>query len=344
VSARRDELLSKQYENEVPIRCTLFVDASNGARVGSPGATMLGSFTRIAVAVLETALASRDPVGLTLFDSQSVQVILPTTNRRYGLRLINELGRACGRPIAPVPVAPKYFMAHVGSLAHEICPRAMREIRLPFRLFPIWPSTRRQQLERYRLATVLASHFRFGSSDVGQMMGDDELFSFHLQRFLTEHQVPLPDIMSGEEGRDLFADPRSIERLSHSLRRSIAKSRDNELYVILADLLGVVDHLEPLLNAVRSAVARHHRVVIACGWPPGMEPPRADEATHLSPRGEPIAESVRAAERRLRVRAFQALKLRFAKLSVPVVCALDELTPRLILAQFELIRLGARSR
>ena len=36
-SARRDRLMTKEFESEVPVRCTLFVDASNSVRVGPAG-------------------------------------------------------------------------------------------------------------------------------------------------------------------------------------------------------------------------------------------------------------------------------------------------------------------
>jgi uncharacterized protein (DUF58 family) len=34
VSARRDRLITKEFESEVPLRCTLLVDTSNSVRVG----------------------------------------------------------------------------------------------------------------------------------------------------------------------------------------------------------------------------------------------------------------------------------------------------------------------
>ena len=36
VSARRDRLVTKVFESEVPVRCTLFLDTSNSVRVASP--------------------------------------------------------------------------------------------------------------------------------------------------------------------------------------------------------------------------------------------------------------------------------------------------------------------
>ena len=37
VSARRDRLITKEFESEVPLRCTFFVDSGHGVRLGPPG-------------------------------------------------------------------------------------------------------------------------------------------------------------------------------------------------------------------------------------------------------------------------------------------------------------------
>ena len=37
VSARRDKLITKEFENDVPVRCVLFLDTSEGVRLGPPG-------------------------------------------------------------------------------------------------------------------------------------------------------------------------------------------------------------------------------------------------------------------------------------------------------------------
>jgi uncharacterized protein (DUF58 family) len=47
VSARRDRLITKEFESEVPIRCTLFVDASHAVRVGAPGQNALARIVEI---------------------------------------------------------------------------------------------------------------------------------------------------------------------------------------------------------------------------------------------------------------------------------------------------------
>ena len=47
VSARRDRLITKVFENEVPIRCTLFVDVSSSVRVPTKQGTALQLFLQI---------------------------------------------------------------------------------------------------------------------------------------------------------------------------------------------------------------------------------------------------------------------------------------------------------
>ncbi len=59
--------------------------------------------------------------------------------------------------------------------------------------------------------------------------------------------------------------------LASALLRAVGQGRDNELFVLLADLLELDDALDPLLKAVRVAVSRHHQVVLVAPWPAGHE-------------------------------------------------------------------------
>src|SRR5207253_11088723 len=116
------------------------------------------------------------------------------------------------------------------------------------------------------------------------LLEDDERFVLALQRFLAEHHVPYPLPLYDQEGRYLFAAPDKIEVLSGALLRAVARGRDNELFVLLADLLELEDHLNPLLRAVKVALARHHQVMVVCPWPPGVPlPPRAQAITEVRP-------------------------------------------------------------
>ena len=45
-SARRDRLITKEYESDVPVRCVLFLDTSDGVRLGPPGNTLADAHGR----------------------------------------------------------------------------------------------------------------------------------------------------------------------------------------------------------------------------------------------------------------------------------------------------------
>src|SRR5207237_8379223 len=58
-SARRDRLMTKEFESEVPVRCTLFVDASASVRVGPPGRNALARLVEIGAAVAQAHAPAR---------------------------------------------------------------------------------------------------------------------------------------------------------------------------------------------------------------------------------------------------------------------------------------------
>src|SRR5262249_27735454 len=61
------------FESEVPVRCTLFVDASNSVRVGTVGRNALARLVEIAAAVTQANASARDLTGLCLFDEDGMR-------------------------------------------------------------------------------------------------------------------------------------------------------------------------------------------------------------------------------------------------------------------------------
>src|SRR5439155_4713729 len=67
-SARRDRLITKEFESEVPLRCTLFLDTSQSVRRGGPGNNALTRLAEVAACVAQANAAARDLTGLCIFD------------------------------------------------------------------------------------------------------------------------------------------------------------------------------------------------------------------------------------------------------------------------------------
>lgn len=135
VSARRDRLITKEFESDVPVRCTLFVDTSQSVRLGPPGTNALARLVEIAAAVSQASAGNRDPVGLGLFDEQTVTYLRPARTRRHLSQVLNLLGDAAGLAPATSEANADDLLPVAYSFAQEVYPHLMRS---EVNAFPAW--------------------------------------------------------------------------------------------------------------------------------------------------------------------------------------------------------------
>ncbi|MGL4460831.1 MAG: DUF58 domain-containing protein [Planctomycetia bacterium] len=344
VSARRDCLMTREYESEVPIRCTLMVDASDGMRLGPPGRTGLDRAAAIAASLARHLADQHDPVGLCLFDERGVEILPPESGPRQLVRLGAALAAAVARPPRPTYCPADDLVAPALNFTREVYPElvtpevnqpgtwyqrlprfslpapiylfcialalgggamfyfvgsieALEDIpglgviylaalvagvtavfvglqRLVRRLGRLWRTRRR----RKQLAGVLALDPRYGGpGSMPVLLYDDDRFSAAVQEFLSRHQAPFPRPLHAPNGEYLFAHPEKLEVAGRALLRAVAHGKDNEMFVVVADLLELPDHWEPLLKAIKVALARRHKVVVVAPWPGGMPTPVSDD-------------------------------------------------------------------
>jgi uncharacterized protein (DUF58 family) len=136
VSARRDRLITKVFESEVPVRCTLFLDTSHSVRVRPPGKNALTRLVEIAAAVTQASTGVRDLVGLCLFEEHGVSAYLrPARGERHLVKVLNVLADAAG--LAPATgeaeVAELLPLAH--AFAEEVYPNLLRP---DLNRVPVW--------------------------------------------------------------------------------------------------------------------------------------------------------------------------------------------------------------
>lgn len=364
-SARRDKLFTKEFESEVPVRCTLFVDASEGMRLGAKR-NKLTRLVNLAAGVAEAAVADRDHAGLVVFDEHESQVMRPKRSRRHVIDMLHLLSKAAARPTPIGPFADAGALARLAfPLAHELYPDLMhrRTNTSPARMYwsppsdyrrgwwvltffmPLvffccglpagltalfqgypdlllsyltvmsgvarnigWPGTfiviglstfvalilwithglsgfmepwRSERLRRKQLGVLFATLDGDQAGAETHYLHDDQVFARRAQRFLAEHHARYPVRLYDARGRYLFHGRPKLEVLVKALNYAVARGRDNELFVLLADLMDLVDDLDLLIRAVRVAVARHHQVLVILPWPedvpaPPTEPPADD--------------------------------------------------------------------
>jgi uncharacterized protein (DUF58 family) len=135
VSARRDRLITKEFESEVPVRCTLFVDTSNSVRVpaasgarGRPAhyGKALDRLVDIAAAILQASHAIRDPTGLCLFDEEEATSVRPDRSGRHLTGMLNLLADAAALTPRTVRAEPERLLGLAYSFAQEVYPELMR--------------------------------------------------------------------------------------------------------------------------------------------------------------------------------------------------------------------------
>jgi uncharacterized protein (DUF58 family) len=238
-------------------------------------------------------------------------------------------------------------VAAVAALAVAVLTINYARFEFLYRALPQMVSARRRRHARWRkrLAALLSVRYGLAPGGLAALMEQDGPFALLVQRFLAEHQVPYELPLYDARGRYLFAAPDKVEVLAGALLRAVGKGHDNELFVLLADLLELDDRLGPLLSAVKVAVARHHQLMVVCPWPPGLPLPRKPgerRGPDLADLDAPPAVALRRAAVLRFHRAYYRVRRTFARLGVPVLCARDEDSVRLILERLERLRTQER--
>ena len=110
VSARRDRLITKEFESEVPVRCTLFVDTSNSVRVPSiHGKTPWRGWSRSPPPSSRPTPTCRDLTGLCLFDEHESKTIRPDRSPAHVTQVLQTLADAAALAPATARTDPDHL-------------------------------------------------------------------------------------------------------------------------------------------------------------------------------------------------------------------------------------------
>ena len=272
-SAKRDRLITKELESEVPVRCTLIVDASSSTRVGPVGMNALARSVEVAAAVLYANTEKRDLTGLGLIDENGIgRVIRPARGRRNFFEMLHLLADVADLPPAnDQPDLGRLLPLGLG-LAQDLYPDWLgREANgTPLTAPSFWFNANRR---RKKIAAILSHVYDLGPGGIMLLYHDDRLCHHYLDRWLNDHRITHPILLYDEAGRYRFRSPAKIEHLAKVLLAGVSRGKDNELFVLLADLIDLETDLSPLLRAAKVALARHHQVQIVCPWPTGVPLP-----------------------------------------------------------------------
>ena len=338
VSARRDKLMTRQYESEVPVRLQLFIDGSIGTRTGGFGLRLLDQMNFVAASVAKAAISAGDPVGAMLFDERGLRRIPAATGDRGFHRLLDALSDFSVNP-APIPdrLTNRLIETAMGVAADQFPELLEGSVNhVPFLLFPISPWAHSRLRERYRLAAVIAQLYRLSPVKQLQLVYDDPLMATFAQHFLSQSGLSWMEPVVSIRNRGFHDGLARMEILSSALARAVSQARDNEVFVVFADLLECVPSLSHLMPAVKLALARHHRVAFVCPSPTFLRP-TAESTVSRSV----AAEDLLLAAEQIRMRELAArLQFELRRIGATVSISGESGAIHLVLSQMSLARTG----
>jgi len=339
VSARRDCLMIRQHESEVPIRTTLLVDQSAAALWGGFGMRSIDQMVLLAATVAQSSLTVRDPVGMMLIDEEEIHTVRHGGGNRHYFRLLDELAGAASRQSPAKGVLYQGLIDQAYQVAHDRYPELMsREAnRVPFFLFPVGPAARYVHRKRVQLAALVTELYALPLASAVKLQVDGEALAKQLHRFLADEGCAIAAWGTTPEKQHLA----TMENFTQAILRSVSRGRDNEVFVVLADLLDHAGNLGRLTHAVSVAAARHHRVIVICPWPDWLGPRTAP----IAPLEQRLSaeQMLYEGERTRLTEAAAALSRTLHRAGASVAFASDPKVTQLVLTQADLVRSGRAS-
>ncbi|MCA9085520.1 MAG: DUF58 domain-containing protein [Planctomycetaceae bacterium] len=337
VSARRGSLMTRQYESEVPVRLVLFIDGSIGTRLGGFGRRLLDQMNFVAASVTRTAISAGDPVGLVLFDERGTSRIPASGGERGFYNVLKNLAEFSTNPAPPGQRLTQELVLSAIRICHQRYPELMdpRINRVPFSLFPLSPWERRRHYQRSLLAGALAEIYQLPPQQMTNLIYDDSRMAWYAQSMLNEAGLAWMSPMIQTRNRGFHDGMATMQLLSKALTDCVSVARDNEVYVILANLLECATNIAHLMPAVRMALARHHRVIVVCPTPTFRRPqPDSFRQEVTAENLLKQAEDIRLAELSLRLRRT------LCRAGAAVSISGEQQAIRMILSETQLARTG----
>ncbi len=268
-SARREHIVTRDFESEVPIRVTLFLDASASNRIGGAEGTQLDSAIALMAQFAKLALDSRDWVGLVTFTETQESIVRPARGRTHLFRILETL-TSYGN------VSPGHSLGDFEGLFDTVeryCriryPRAwtrtVNHYPFPFFTFELGRGLKRQARHK-KVAAILTALFELGPACLERAIWDQAYFAGLLAKFCERESLWVGRGFSESALEVCRESAPKTAVLERSLRYTLRRAKDNELYVILANFAMLEDRLDSIIGTARLAAARHHRVMIVNPW------------------------------------------------------------------------------
>lgn len=335
-SARRQKLMTRQYESEVPVRIQFFIDAAYSTRLGGYGKRLIDQINYVAASIAHAASQVGDPYSATLITGEKANRLSWFGGDMGFLQFLRALSDFSQQaPDLELPLNSQVIDAAM-AIFQERYPEYLNKNywRIPFSL----SGTMRH---RMRLAAMFGERFDLSPREQVECAVTGTKLASYIRRLFVESGQPwmaplIPrSFISSAATQDDRSAP-SLKTLSQSLTRATLRAKDNEVFVIFADSQLCVPLMHELLPAIKLAKSKHHRVAIICPATTLQRPVQYP----IRPQSNSVNDLLEAAEC-ARMRGLQErLEAECTRLGVPVSFTGEPTAIRMVLSEIGLARDG----
>lgn len=263
-TARTGEMMSREFEMEVPVRSTIICGLSAEQFQGWPETTVADRVVTATASLTRLLLADRDPVALMLATGNGSTRLPHAGGQRQLIRILHRL-------LDVTPGYPVAADADTESLVDAVLETA--SLRFPHLIeqsvtgtrtarFRLLPGRRRQEARKRRAAMLVAQKLGLQPGLEVRLMADDRAMAGACHAFLQRFHV----ITRNAGNKPRFEGGNTHGKLTAQLVASLLKccraARDQELMVLVAGLPVLPAERAMLLDAVKVLRAAGHRMMI----------------------------------------------------------------------------------
>lgn len=332
-SARRESLMTRQYESEVPVRVRIFVDGSHSTRLGGFGMRLIDQFNHVAASIAQSATNVGDPIALTLADESRTRSLRFQSGDKGQMKLLEALADFSNAPPPPADWISTSAVQATQKVINERFPGLLdkRYSRIPFAFL-------QKTRERYRVSQALGVIFDLTPMETYRCYFNDLDFSKQARRLLHECGTPwLPPLLAALPSQDPRAHL-NMEILGQAVSKELTVAKDNEVFVILADAINCGQNLHKLIRPLKLALAKHHRVLFVCPSTTMVRP----KQSVVRAKSYETTELLHAAETIRARNATAQLKRDLGRLGIPIGMSGSKDSIRMVLDEIETARDGRK--
>lgn len=263
-TARLGKLMSCEFESEVPIRSTIFVDLSSYQFVGRPGVANADRVVATSASIARLLLSDRDPVAAVVLTEHGSTRLPHGFGERQLTRVLQHLLAACD-PSPRLEYLPTVKMVQA---VFTNCYYRYPELFSPrinfgrIRATVFRPYRRDAARIRLRLALALCHLLDLAPGSEYRLQHDDvamkKACKAYVAKFgITDVPVLAPVSLASERKRQRDATGIVCKRLIEARTRA----KDNELFVVVGRAPCDDDQIHQVVDTVKVLVAAHHRVM-----------------------------------------------------------------------------------